>query len=137
VQEPTRLIRVRQFVRREYEPCHRAAHRNVVAGVRDEIHVHIVAQRFGQSLGVGVAAKHLRDARQQNARLVRRHPVAGVDVLGRNGRREQVAQMTPERSRAEPHDSARMFRAPCEATDNTLGYEGGPRDTLINGAAIQ
>jgi len=42
-QESVRSIRIRKFVRREHEACHGAAHRNIVTGVRDKIHVEIAA----------------------------------------------------------------------------------------------
>jgi hypothetical protein len=43
MQISARPIRVRELVGCEHETCDGAAHRNVVAGVSDEIEIHIAA----------------------------------------------------------------------------------------------
>jgi hypothetical protein len=41
--------------------------------------------------------------------VVRGHPVARIDVLGRDGGGQKVPQMAPKRANTEPNDTTRLL----------------------------
>ena len=86
----------------------RLAQREVVSRVGDEVDPQVVVERLGERLRVGTAgADGLGEPARERPRRVGLHPVARVDVLGRDDARREVPEMAPERLEAEPRDRAR------------------------------
>src|SRR5690606_15248715 len=103
----------------------RRAHVRVVPRVGEVIDPEVAADLLRERHGL--AALLLRstsldqssDAEAELVRLVRRHPVTGVDVLRGDGARGEMSQVSPKGPRAEPAHTARLALAPPK---------GPPRD---------
>jgi hypothetical protein len=126
-----RPVGIGQLVFGEEQARDGAAHRGVVPRVGDEVDENVAPSASSRLEAFGIAAELARDCGEELARIVRRHPVARVDVFGRDGGRDEMLEVPPERRDPEPDDAARLFLAAREARTKLVragaGLTGPPR----------